>query len=94
MSWVPDRKIFSGGAVAVLTWVVLRICQNQGWVDEAATTELPALAGLVAAYLIPPSASDVIKRLDEAFREYGSQKGTEIRQAARSLVSRPGIGLP
>ena len=74
--WIPDRKVWAGGLVAMGAWLVVTAIEaaSGNALDPGVRETIAALVGLGAQYLVPPSAQDILKRIDARMRE--AFKGT------------------
>jgi len=65
-NWIPDRKVWGGGATAVLAWLVVQLLQAYGGVTLPPGSDATIAAGIgfLASYVLPPSAQDIVKRVD------------------------------
>lgn len=70
-AWFPDRKILSGGIFGVVTFFLMTALNM--WLGFEFTPEVMLEVsggiGVLAAYFIPPSAADVIKRIDDTVKD-------------------------
>src|SRR5258707_1177980 len=65
-SWLPDSNVARGGIVAVGSWAVLAIAGHYGLdVPIAIQAAIPGALTWLIIYFLPPSASDVAKRLND-----------------------------
>lgn len=64
--WIPDRKVWGGGSTAIVAWLLVQLLQTYAGValPPGSDATLAALLGFVVAYLLPPAAQDVVKRVD------------------------------
>jgi hypothetical protein len=63
--YIPDRKVLSAGIAGVLAWGLVLLAPRVG-LPLTLDIALPVMVALMGgvAYLVPPSAKDVIKRID------------------------------
>jgi len=65
--WIPDRKWLASGITGILTWAIVTFVATD--LDPTlATSAVGVVMGLVF-YFVPPSISDVVKRVDEKIIE-------------------------
>lgn len=90
---LPDRNVLAGGLVAVLAWLLNLGLGAAGLPALPADVLIPVLLTLWGAfsYLIPPSVSDFLARLDGVVRQAaGNASSTgqeaEVRTAASTLA--------
>jgi hypothetical protein len=65
ISWMPDRKVWSGGLAALLTFVIGYAASRFGYpLDAQVLAILPVVFGYAVSYLVPASVRDIITKLD------------------------------
>lgn len=66
---LPDRKWLASGVSGVLTWAIVTYA---GLGEEVAT---PLVGAVMAAvhYFVPPSVTDIIKRVDDQVIKFARQ---------------------
>lgn len=72
--WVPDRKWFATGIGGLLAFLAIMAIEQFGGVDVPLEVEasIIGLFGWLLQYLVPPSAQDIYKRLDDYAKKYGA----------------------
>lgn len=65
-SWLPDRNVLNGGIVGLVTWAILFVASYYGLdVPVSVQMAIPGVLAWAVTYLLPPSAKDVAKRLND-----------------------------
>lgn len=65
-SWVPDRNVLAGGIVGVIVYILQTGADSLGvTIPMSLQPLLPIAVGFVVTYLLPPSAQDVAKRIND-----------------------------
>ncbi len=64
--WMPDQNVLRGGLVAVIVWAILAVANRYGLdVPVSIQAALPGVIGWVIIYVLPPSAKNIAKRLND-----------------------------
>lgn len=65
LHWLPDRKFLAGGVAGLVTWLLTLAASTAG--VEIPAELMTSAVGLVMGavyYLVPPSAADIVRRID------------------------------
>ena len=62
---IPDRKVWAGGIAGIVSWIILSIAARQGITLPVDQATLAGIVGWVVSYFTPPSARDIMKRLND-----------------------------
>lgn len=66
-SWIPPRNIWAGGIAGILTWIICQLLSHfTGFViPPDLQGYLAGAVGAGIAWIVPPSAKDLVKRLND-----------------------------
>src|SRR5690606_20396094 len=66
LHWVPERKFLAGGLAGIAAWLLSLVTVRYLGIDVPIEVSGPFIvsAGTSAYYLMPPSAQDVLRRID------------------------------
>lgn len=97
LHWVPERKFLAGGLAGIAAWLVSLVTVRYLGIDVPLEVLGPFImaAGTSAYYLVPPSAQDVLRRIDgdlKAAFKLPDVKGTTAKLAVAILLL-GGLGL-
>ncbi len=65
VSWFPDRKVLAGGLAGLVAWGLITVSTAYGYPPPIDQTVLAGVLAWLASYLTPPSAQDIINRLND-----------------------------
>ena len=73
--WIPDRKVWAGGATMVVAWLIVQVLDLYAGADIplGADAALAFALGKAVEYLVPPSARDLITKLDDEIVAYAGR---------------------
>lgn len=61
----PDRKVWAGGLVGIVTWAIMFAAAKAGHpIDLGLQALIPVVLGYIVSYVVPPSVRDIVKRVD------------------------------
>lgn len=62
----PMRNVLAGGVVGVLTWSIIFGFNKFGIVlDPSIQTAIPLILAFIVAHFVPPSAQDIVSRVND-----------------------------
>lgn len=89
LHWIPERKFLAGGLAGAAAWLVSMLASRYLGIEISAEAIGPIIvaAGSSAYYLVPPSAQDVLRRID------GTMKATFAVPDVRGTTARLAIAF-
>lgn len=81
-TWFPDRKVLAGGIGGVATWAITLVLQHYH-VPVPDPTILSGVVGIGLSYLVPPSAQDVVKRVNTDLLTLANAQGLPVVKPAK-----------
>lgn len=64
--WLPDRKVWAGGVLGILTWAIGTWLVD---IPEDTAAMVAALVWSLVSYFLPPPLKETLLRADEAMKD-------------------------